>query len=99
MPPTSARSNLRQVLFHLRQAIPAFAVEDSGKSLLITNRHTIQLNSADSLHIDTVQFDALLRQPQTHDHLDLFSCTQCQEDLAAATALYTGHFLADFYFR
>ena len=97
MPDTSARANLRQVLFHLRQAIPDFVVEDTAVPLLISNRHTIQLNPTGSLFIDTVQFEALLSQIHTHDHLDLLTCHKCREDLAAATSLYTGHFLADFY--
>ncbi|MFQ5399236.1 MAG: BTAD domain-containing putative transcriptional regulator [Anaerolineae bacterium] len=65
--------------------------------LLIANRHTIQLNPAGSVSIDTIQFDSLLSRTQTHDRLNLLTCHTCREDLSAATSLYTGHFLADFY--
>jgi len=97
MPDTSARANLRQVLFHLRKAIPDFVVDETAVPLLISNRHTIQLNMTDIVTIDTVQFESLLRQVQTHDHTDLLTCPTCHKNLVAATAIYTGRFLADFY--
>jgi len=97
MPDTSARANLRQVLFHLRKAIPDFVVDETSVSLLIANRHTIQLNPAAPVLIDTIQFDAMLNKVQTHDHFDLLTCQQCHEDLSAAIDFYTGLFLADFY--
>ena len=97
MPDTSAHANLRQVLFHLRKAIPDFVVGDTTISLLLANRHTIQLNPDAPIWIDTSQLDALLEQVQVHDHHSLLTCNQCQENLEAAVELYTGHFLADFY--
>ncbi len=59
MPDTSARANLRQVLFHLRKAIPAMGEGDSAVPLLLANRHTIQLNPAAPVAVDTGEFDAL----------------------------------------
>ena len=102
MPDTSARANLRQVLFHLRKAIPDFAVADSAGAdeavpLLLANRHTVQLNPAAPISIDISQFETLMDQVQTHDHHSLLTCQPCREKLEAAVALYTDHFLADFY--
>ena len=97
MPDSSARANLRQVLFRLKQAIPDFVAEGTTLPLLITNRQTIQLNPAGALFIDTVQFETYLQQVQTHDHVDLMTCQLCRQNLVAATKLYSGHFLADFY--
>ncbi|HUM72272.1 MAG TPA: SARP family transcriptional regulator, partial [Chloroflexota bacterium] len=57
MPEPSARANLRQILFHLRQVIPDF---DATTPLLIANRHTIQLNPEAAITVDVVQFSALL---------------------------------------
>ncbi len=102
MPDTSARTNLRQVLFHLRKAIPDFERGDTSGAdeavpLLLANRHTIRINPDAQIVIDTSQFSALLEQVQAHDHHSLLTCNQCQENLEAVTDLYTGHFLADFY--
>ncbi len=102
MPEQSARSNLRQVQFHLRQAIPDFAANDAeGKQqiipLLITNRQTIQLNPQADIQIDTSRFDSFLQQTVAHNHIDFFTCHICRQSLADAAALYEGDFLADFY--
>ncbi|MBK8905761.1 MAG: protein kinase [Anaerolineaceae bacterium] len=97
MPESSARANLRQVLFHLRQTIPDFEVNGDPISFLITNRHTIQLNPAAPVAIDVVQFDALLDHVKTHNHVDLLTCAACYQQLETAVALYRGDFLADFY--
>ncbi len=97
MPETSARANLRQVLFRLKQAMSDFVVEDTAVPLLITNRHTIQINRAAPVLVDSVQFESLLSQTRSHDHVDLLTCHTCRSNLVAAATLYTGHFLADFY--
>ncbi len=94
MPESSARSNLRQILFHLRQAIPDF---EATIPLLTANRHTIQLNPEAPVTSDAVQFDDLLYRVQHHDHVDLLTCHACYQALAGAAALYQGPFLADFY--
>ena len=97
MPETSARANLRQILFHLRQAIPDFAANGAVVPLLIANRHTIQLNPEARVAIDTEQFAALLVQVQRHEHVDLLSCHACYQTLQTAVSLYQGAFLANFY--
>ncbi len=103
MPDTSARADLRQVLFHLRKAIPDFAVADSTGAdeavpLLLANRHTIQLNPDAPVAVDTAPVRRrCLSRVLNHDHNSLLTCSACREDLNAAVALYTDHFLADFY--
>jgi WD40 repeat protein/serine/threonine protein kinase/DNA-binding SARP family transcriptional activator len=92
MPEQSARANLRQVLFLLRQAIP-----DGEETLLIANRETIQLNPLAGTSSDIMQFDRLLQDVRNHDHLDLPACQVCSQKMASAVALYQGDFLADFY--
>ncbi|HLF90667.1 MAG TPA: hypothetical protein VI451_17100, partial [Anaerolineales bacterium] len=44
MPDQSARANLRQILFLLRQAIPDFEENGTAIPLFIANRDAIQLN-------------------------------------------------------
>ena len=58
MPDESARANLRQILFLLRQAIPDFG-EDGSTPLLIANRDTMQLNPQAGVESDLAQLDAV----------------------------------------
>lgn len=98
LPEVSARSNLRQILYYLRQVVSeSDAAEQPETSLVIANRQEIQLNPLTDVTVDTRQFSARLQQSQTHHHLDLFACRECARALEEAVALYRGDFLADFY--
>lgn len=97
MPEPSARANLRQILFHLRQAIPDFDDDGTPVPLLIANRQTIQLNPEANITVDTTQFETLFSQAQRHQHVDLLTCDTCYQTLQTAVSIYRGHFLADFY--
>ncbi len=102
MPERSARHNLRQVLYHLRQVLPELSAAertegDTAVPTLLTNRQTIQLNPKAALLVDVHEFEAQLQSVQDHDHVDLLVCQRCRETLAAAVDLYQGDFLADFY--
>jgi len=109
MPERSARQNLRQVLYNLRQAIPELPAKDGESEtpvrsvaetavpLLITNRQTIQLNPQANISSDVVEFAYLLRSEQIHDHVDLLTCQPCRQNLEDAVSLYQGDFLVDFY--
>ncbi len=102
MPERSARHNLRQILYHLRQAIPELSSKDSGDDgdtavpLLLANRQTIQLNPLADVTNDAGRFEELLQQVQVHSHVDLHTCYSCRQTLEQATKLYNGNFLADF---
>jgi serine/threonine protein kinase len=105
LPERSARHNLRQVIYHLRKAIPELprkpgAVEaDWGESvpLLLSNRQTIRLHPAADVEVDVKHFEALVSGTQTHNHVDLLACHQCQRALEDAVALYEDDFLSDFH--
>ena len=103
MPDTSARQNLRQVLYHLRQAIPGVSphsVNDSAGDLVplvVADRQTIQKNPETAVSIDAAAFDDLLDQSRAHDHVELMTCLTCYETLSSAVAFYRGDFLAEFY--
>jgi WD40 repeat protein/DNA-binding SARP family transcriptional activator len=95
LPERSARSNLRQIIYYLRQLLPD--PPHNGGSIVIVNRQEIQLNPQAEVSVDVAQFQALLNQSQAHNHLELFLCVDCCRDLEQAVALYRGDFLADFY--
>ncbi|MDT8306570.1 MAG: protein kinase, partial [Anaerolineae bacterium] len=95
LPEKSARSNLRQVLYYLRLALPDR--EDGEASLVIANRQEIRLNPEAEATVDTWQFEEMLQVVQAHDHMDLSLCRTCGEQLEEAVSLYRGDFLADFY--
>ncbi|MDX1616322.1 MAG: BTAD domain-containing putative transcriptional regulator, partial [Candidatus Promineifilaceae bacterium] len=85
MPPDSARTNLRQNLYYLRQSIPAAPAADGREAIpfLLSGRQTVAVNSDYPLSSDVQQFSVLLAGPQA--------------DWAVAVALYRGEFLSDFY--
>ena len=85
LPLDSARQNLRQTLYLLRQEIPEVANE-SGElvALLKSDRRIVQLNSEANIYIDIAHFQQLMATDKT-------------SDLEAAADLYRGEFLADFY--
>lgn len=94
MPTTSARHNLSQVLFNLRQVIgdriaqPAF---------LHINRDTLQFNTASHHSVDVARFNTLLAACETHAHAQLTTCDACAARLQQVAALYQGPFLHQFF--
>ena len=87
LPAVSARQNLRQTLYLLRQEIPELAAKDGEGTvpLLLSDRHTVQLNPDGDFFLDVIQLEQLVSGQPTADNL------------AEAVALYRGDFLADFY--
>ncbi len=100
MPESSARNNLRQVLFSLRKAIPevtAIDLDEEPVPLLLTDRQTVQVNPAAPVEVDIWQIDQLLEMVQVHDHLNLAGCEACVGSLEKVISLYRGSFLSNFY--
>ena len=99
MPEKSARHNLRQVLYSLRQIFPEVAANDGEENipLLLTDRQTVQVNPAATLEVDTHTLDCLFEETQVHDHLALEGCARCIKALNEAVDLYQGEFLSNFY--
>jgi DNA-binding SARP family transcriptional activator/predicted ATPase len=87
LPAASARQNLRQTLYLLRQEIPELAAKNGQGivPLLLSDRHTVQLNSDGDFFLDVARLEQLLNGQPTADKL------------AKAVVLYRGDFLADFY--
>ena len=87
LPAASARQNLRQTLYLLRQEIPELTAK-SGEGIvpvMLSDRHTIQLNLDGDLCLDVARMEQLTSGQPTTD------------ELIEAIALYRGDFLADFY--
>jgi len=99
MPEKSARHNLSQTLYSLRQTFPDVPglEKEEPVHLLLADRQTVQINPAAAVQIDIHQLDRLLEGVQIHDHLNLAGCLSCIQSLEQAAALYKGDFLADFY--
>ncbi len=89
----SARNNLRQTLFELRQILRA---EEMDQLWLLSSRLTLQLNPAVDVIVDAQQFSALIDACAAHAHDQLENCSECLQRLQQAAQLYRGDFLANF---
>lgn len=90
-----ARTNLRQALTRLRQAI------DDGQAtppFLLVDREWIQFNAASDHDCDATKFDALLAACASHAHRQDVTCATCAERRTAAIAHYRGPLLDNFLF-
>lgn len=93
-PDQVARSNLRQALANLRQAL---GDHEATPPFLLITRTTLQFNQASDAELDLARFLALLAACETHNHRRAESCVSCAERLEQAVALYRGSFLAEFF--
>jgi DNA-binding SARP family transcriptional activator len=87
--PESARQNLRQTLFRLRQVVPP-------ELLLVTNQ-TVQFNPAGDYRLDVTTFTDLITACHRHAHAEHTACADCSECLQQAVELYRGDFLTGFF--
>lgn len=85
-PDAAARTNLRQVLTNLRDAI--------GADFLITTRDSLQFNPASDYELDVTHFTSLLGECARHRHRHIARCPACAARLEEAIQLYRGDFLA-----
>lgn len=98
-PEESARHSLRTDLYYLKKAIPGIeAGEEGGQmSLVLSDNRSVQINPAVAYELDMADFGRHLILSASHDHPDLLTCAECEEQLRKAVELYRGDFLADFY--
>lgn len=96
MPETAARSNLRQALANLREAI---GDEQPGLSFLAIRRDSLQANPDNLPATDVATFVALLDACETHTHRRPDRCASCAARRRQAIQLYRGDFLAGFHLR
>jgi predicted ATPase/DNA-binding SARP family transcriptional activator len=85
MPLDSARTNLRQNLYYLRQSVPPAPGPDDGEAIpfLISDRQSIAVNADYPFEFDVQRFGDSLAGPQ--------------DKWPQAVALYRDEFLTDFY--
>jgi predicted ATPase/DNA-binding SARP family transcriptional activator/tetratricopeptide (TPR) repeat protein len=93
LPDTAARTNLRQVLTNLREAI---GDATATPPFLLITRDTIQLNPSSGYELDIISFTTLLDTCATHSHRHLARCRSCAARMQQALAHYHGDFLAEF---
>ena len=94
MPEGSARHNLSQALFNVRESI---GDRTAAPPFLLSSRDTIQLNPAGDHTVDVARFTTLLAACDSHAHAQLESCLDCAPRLQQAVDLYQGDFLAHFF--
>jgi WD40 repeat protein/DNA-binding SARP family transcriptional activator/tRNA A-37 threonylcarbamoyl transferase component Bud32/energy-coupling factor transporter ATP-binding protein EcfA2 len=83
MPSGSARKNLRQTMYYLRQTIGAPDGDQGAPPFLLADRYTVTLNPDYPLALDVARFLRLLEAPE--------------DDWPEAAELYRGDFLSGFY--
>jgi predicted ATPase/DNA-binding SARP family transcriptional activator len=89
-PERAARSNLRQTLSKLRQAV---GDRETAPPFLLISRDTVQFNRASSYKLDTERFTAVFDQIKRHSHTEPVTCKTCMNRLEETAALYRGDFL------
>ena len=94
MPERSARHNLSQVLFNLRQII---GDAEAQPPFLLVQRDTLQFNLGSHHTLDVAQFRALVAACDTHTHPPGACCADCATRLQQAVTLYQGEFLQQFF--
>jgi predicted ATPase/DNA-binding SARP family transcriptional activator len=90
---SAARTNLRQALANLRDAIDD--AHATPPFLLIT-RESIQFNQASDYDLDLAHFSALLDACDSHHHRHSERCHSCAARMTQAIDLYRGDFLLEF---
>lgn len=94
MPEASARHNLSQVLFNLRQVI---GDREAQPPFLLVSRDAIQFNPASDYTLDVALFNRLLAESDAHGHAHSKICEACAHQLQQAVTLYQGDFLHQFF--
>ena len=93
-PEQTARHNLSQTLFNLRQAIG----DHKAKSpFLHATREEIQFNPASNYSLDLTDFNSHLAAVTTHKPTHSQLCETCAQHLQQAVELYRGKFLDQFF--
>ncbi|MGE5263480.1 MAG: tetratricopeptide repeat protein, partial [Acidobacteriota bacterium] len=94
VPEQTARHNLRQTLFNVRQAIHD---QKANPPYLLVTREEIQFNAESDHALDVATFAALLAACEAHPHPDPETCVECAARRQQAVELYRGRFLQQFF--
>ncbi len=96
VPEAAARTNLRQALANLREAI---GDEQARPPYLNTRRDSLQFNAASDHWTDVEELTALLDACQAHPHRHPDRCVTCAQRQARAIEIYRGDFLTGFHLK
>lgn len=91
---STARRNLRQVLYELRHVLVPSPGADSP--WLLVSRQDVQFHANGGAWLDVKTCTALLDACQSHAHRRLETCDACMAHVQQAAELYQGDFLAGF---
>ncbi|HEX9074395.1 MAG TPA: BTAD domain-containing putative transcriptional regulator, partial [Anaerolineae bacterium] len=94
VPEQTARHNLRQTLFNVRQAIHDSKAKNPH---LFITREEIQFNVESDHALDVATCAALLAACDTHPHPDPETCADCAGRRRQAAEMYRGRFLQQFF--
>lgn len=94
VPEETARHNLRQALFNLRQAIGDHTAQPP---YLFITRDQVQFNRASEYSLDIADFDTRLSACARHAHANVEACGVCAARFQQAVDLYRGKFLQEFF--
>ena len=92
-PERSARQNLSQALYNLRQSI---GDRDAAPPFLLITTDSIQFNRSSDHWLDAAAFADRLAGCDQHDKGVVETCEQCGEQLQQAESLYRGDFMSGF---
>jgi DNA-binding SARP family transcriptional activator len=92
-PPGAGRASLRQALGNIRTAL---GDRNNPSPFILTHRDHIQFCSNESIWVDAITVQDLLRSVRNHEHQPGESCQACESSLATALDLYKGDFLDEF---
>jgi predicted ATPase/DNA-binding SARP family transcriptional activator len=92
-PERSARQNLSQALYNLRQSI---GDRDAAPPFLLVTTDSIQFNRSSDHWLDVAAFANGLAGCDQHDKGIVETCEQCGEQLQQAVSLYRGDFMTGF---
>jgi predicted ATPase/DNA-binding SARP family transcriptional activator len=92
-PERSARQNLSQALYNLRQSI---GDRDAIPPFLLITADSIQFNRSSAHWLDVAAFADGLAGCDQHDKGIVETCEQCGERLQQAVSLYRGDFMSGF---
>ena len=85
-----ARTNLRQALSGIRQAVQN---QKKHPSFLLVSDEFVQVNPKSHIEIDCKIFDQVFEDISSHQHQSADSCPTCIESLNSLIKLYRGDFL------
>jgi predicted ATPase/DNA-binding SARP family transcriptional activator/Flp pilus assembly protein TadD len=93
LPDKAARTNLRQALTTLREAL---GDATAATPFLLVTRETVQFNPQSSYDLDVLVLETCLAECRSHSHRGPDRCRPCAARMKEAVAHYRGDFLAQF---